>query len=72
MGIPHADGKKGGMLQHHPKSPFPAQRETAHPFLAPAGATQQLALMYFAFVYSNAFYHALQVSNIKWLLITFQ
>lgn len=30
------------------------------------------ALMRFAFVYSNAFYCALQVNNIKWLIITFQ
>ena len=60
------------MVQRHSKSPFPAQSEQAHPFLAPAGVTQQLALMYFAFVYLNAFYCALQVNNIKWLLMTFQ
>lgn len=72
MEIPHAGGMTEGTVQRHPKSPFPAQREPAHPVLVPAGVTQQLALMYFAFIYSNAFYRALQVNNIKWLLITFQ
>lgn len=67
-----ARSQKGKMGPASPKSSFPAHSKPAHPFLAPAAVTQQLALTYFAFVYSHIFYCALQVNNIKWLLTTFQ